>query len=132
MVREELRQQDKALYATRVITKINELSYEGHNKVVVDGLYTWTEYRAFKEYFGDSATIIAIVAPRNLRHRRLAQRPERPLTEQDASARDYAEIENLEKGGPIANADYTIVNDDTPEKLKTELDRILKEADFLS
>ena len=39
----------------------------------------------------------------------------RPFTIKEAKARDYAEIENLEKGGPIAMADYTILN---PEDLK--------------
>ena len=36
----------------------------------------------------------------------------RPLTGSEARTRDYAEIENLHKGGPIAIADYLIVNDD--------------------
>ena len=42
-----------------------------------------------------------------------------------AELRDFAEIENLEKGGAIAIADQTIVNDSSIEKLNSELDKFL-------
>jgi dephospho-CoA kinase len=90
-----------------------------------DGLYSWTEYKIFEESFGDSAIIIAIVAPNAMRHKRLASRPDRPLTEREAKARDYAEIENLEKGGPIANADYFLANETTVTALQQDLQKLL-------
>jgi dephospho-CoA kinase len=125
-VREDIRAKEgPAAYAKRIIAKIDALAAEGHKKVVVDGLYSWTEYKAFKEHFGDKAVIIAIAAPRHVRHERLAKRPVRPLTDKEVSSREYAEIENLEKGGPIANADYTLANNGTQEELLTELDAIL-------
>ena len=40
---------------------------------------------------------------------------------QEAKARDFAEIENIEKGGPIVMADFTIVNTGTIEELKEKL-----------
>ena len=86
-------------------------------------------------YFGgvviDEAIIVAITAPRHVRHERLANRPRRPLTEEEATSREYAEIENLEKGGPIANADYTIINDEDPYKLIERLEHILVQTGFL-
>jgi dephospho-CoA kinase len=60
-----------------------------------------------------------------MRYARLANRPERPLTAQEAELRDYAEIENIEKGGPIAIADYMLVNDSTPDALLARLDALL-------
>ena len=69
--------------------------------------------------------------PRALRYERLARRAERPLTMAEAVSRDYAEIENIEKGGPIALADYTIINDGTMEDLIRQLDRILKSEQVL-
>jgi dephospho-CoA kinase len=57
-----------------------------------------------------------------LRHERLTTRTERPLTKEQANARDYAEIETIEKGGPIANADYTIVNESDLTNLLNQLD----------
>ncbi len=125
-VREDIRAKEgKAAYAKRIITKIKGLFESGQNYVVADGLYSWTEYKEFKQAFGDNAIIIAIAAPRKMRHQRLENRPVRPLTNEEVSAREYAEIENIEKGGPIANADYTILNDSTPEDMIAKLRQIL-------
>jgi dephospho-CoA kinase len=125
-VREDIRAKEgKGAYAVRIIRQIEDLFDEGNDYVVADGLYSWTEYKIFKESFGDSAIIIAIVAPNAMRHRRLASRSERHLTEKEAKARDYAEIENLEKGGPIANADYFLANETTVGALEQDLQKLL-------
>jgi dephospho-CoA kinase len=50
----------------------------------------------------------------------------RPLTEEQASARDYAEIENVNKGGPIAMADFTISNSSTLQSLIQQAENIIK------
>lgn len=97
---------------------------------MVDGLYSWTEYKRFKEDYGEDAVIIAISAKRKLRHERLADRPVRPLSDKEVTSREYAEIENLEKGGPIANADYTMLNNTTKEELLTQFKTILNEIGF--
>ena len=126
MVREELRANEGiGVMAKRIIIEIEKLFKQGNNTVVADGLYSWTEYKIFKEKFGDDALIIAVTAPRKARHERLAHRPIRPLTEEQVTAREYAEIENIEKGGPIANADFTVVNDKDPYDLIVQLDNIL-------
>lgn len=130
-IREEFREIDgKGAIAKRIIPKINEL-FISHDRVVADGLYSWTEYKMFKEAYGNDALIVAITAPRHVRHERLANRPIRPLTEAEVSSREYAEIENLEKGGPIALADYTIVNDEDPYALIERLEHILHQVNFL-
>lgn len=130
-IREEFRDIDgKGAIAKRIIPQVQEL-FKTHDRVVADGLYSWTEYKMFKDAFGENAIIIAIAAPRATRHVRLANRPVRPLTEAEVSSREYAEIENLEKGGPIANADYTIVNDEDPYALLERLDHVLREIDFI-
>ncbi len=126
LVREELRATEgPGVMAKRIIAQIEQLFSEGNDTVVADGLYSWTEYKIFKERFGDHVIIIAVVAPRKTRHERLAHRTVRPLTDDQVTAREYAEIENLEKGGPIANADFTVVNDSTPKDLITKFDQIL-------
>ncbi len=131
IVREEFRAKDgMAAIALRIIPKIEEL-LKTHDKVVADGLYSWSEYKVVKQHFGDKCLIVAITAPRKTRHERLAHRPIRPLNEAEVTAREYAEIENIEKGGPIANADYTVNNDKDPMTMIQELDRVLIEADFL-
>jgi len=127
-VREDIRAQEgNGAYAHRIIHQIEQFFANGERHVVADGLYSWTEYKIFKEKFGDEAVIIAVVSPRALRHERLAGRPVRPLSEADATARDYAEIENIEKGGPIANADYFLNNVETVEALTGSLQNLLHE-----
>lgn len=129
-VREELRAKEGMdAVAKRIIKQIDEL-LKSEDRVVADGMYSWSEYKLFKQHFGDNAIIVAIAAPRHVRHERLVHRPIRPLTKEEVTSREYAEIENIEKGGPIANADYTIVNDGKPEDMLAKLDQILQEVDF--
>ncbi len=128
-VREDIRAKEgNGAYAVRIITQVEAFFQEGHKYVVVDGLYSWTEYKIFKESFDDNAVIIAIAAPRKVRHARLAVRKLRPLNEKEATARDYAEIENLEKGGPIANADYFLANENNVQELRANLATLLPQA----
>jgi dephospho-CoA kinase len=69
--------------------------------------------------------IVAVACDRPLRYQRLASRPERPLTYAEAEARDLREVERLEKGGPIALADYTLLNNSDPADLFSALDALL-------
>lgn len=130
-VREDIRAKEgKGAYALRIITEIETHFDSGNDYVVVDGLYSWTEYKIFKETLEGRAIIIAVVAPKSLRHKRLATRSVRPLPESEADIRDYAEIENLEKGGPIANADYFLANETSVENLERDLAKLLDELDI--
>ena len=129
VVREDLRAKEgPGVIAKRILLKIDALQADGHKIVIADGIYSWTEYKIFKEKYGNNAVIIAIAAPRKLRHERLANRPVRPLSDEEVTAREYAEIENIEKGGPIANADYTISNDGDVPAMLAQLDKILADA----
>jgi dephospho-CoA kinase len=85
--------------------------------VVADGLYSWEEYLDFKQYYGERFCVVAVCSPPQTRYARLAARPERPLTVEEGASRDLSEIENLNKGGPIAMADYVIPNEHNREYL---------------
>ena len=125
-VREELRRtHGMGAFAVLSLPAIEAALREGR-RVLIDGLYSYSEYKILKEKYGDGLLILAVFTPRHLRYNRLARRPVRPLTIEEAVSRDYSEIENLEKGGPIALADYTLVNDGTREQLVTALDKILR------
>lgn len=91
----------------------------------IDGLYSWAEYRFLREHFGDQLRVVAVLMSRALRYDRLARRPDRPLSAQEAEQRDFAEIENVEKAGPIAIADYMILNDGSQQELSLAVDRLL-------
>ena len=114
----------------RIIDQIHSLIDAGQHRIVADGLYTWTEYKALKHAFPGELTVVAVVAPKHIRHHRLTLRPIRPLTIEEANQRDWAEIENLEKGGPIAIADFYVDNSGSRDSLHTALDDVLKHIDF--
>ena len=127
-VREELRRtHGMGAFAVLSLPKI-ETQLAAGKRVLIDGLYSFSEYKILKGKYGAELMIIAVFTPRALRYERLASREVRPLTLEEAVSRDYAEIENIEKGGPIALADYTIVNDGTREALIQKLEWILQNA----
>lgn len=125
VVREQLRRElGPAAFAIKLENSIRE-SVEKCN-TVLDGLYSWQEYTRLKETFGDNLVVVAIVTNRFIRYNRLSNRMIRPLTAEDAEKRDYAEIEYLYKGGPIAIADYYIDNNSNEASLMNQIDELLK------
>ena len=126
MMREKLRKElGMGAYAKVLLPEIKELAKE--NNVVLDGLYSWTEYKILKEEIKE-LKLISIVADKNIRYERLNQRKIRPLTNEEATKRDLSEIENIEKAPPIAYADYYILNNSTIEEYINRLNEILKEV----
>jgi dephospho-CoA kinase len=95
-----------------------------HPCLVIDGLYGFGEYRLLRDHLGVGMVVVAVVSARHLRYQRLAARPERPLTAAEAEERDFREIDKLEKGGPIAIADYTLLNNGDPHELLRALDAL--------
>ena len=61
--------------------------------------------------------------------RKLRYRPNSP---ESSEKRDFAEIEKIEKGGPIAMADYTIINTRDEKYLQKQLDQILSQISKVS
>ncbi|PKL31401.1 dephospho-CoA kinase [Candidatus Saccharibacteria bacterium HGW-Saccharibacteria-1] len=131
--REEIREAEgKDFVVKRVIKQTNDLINAGQHRVVLDGLYSWTEYKILKHEYPGELSVVAVVAPKKLRHHRLANRPERPFTQEEADKRDWTEIEGLEKGGPIAIADHYIINNSHLDNMYRQLDEILEEEKFLN
>ena len=123
-VRQELRKEHgMAAYAVLNIPRIDE-GLESSD-VVVDGLYSWEEYILLKKRYGATLSMVAVYASPASRHRRLGSREVRPLTPSEAEERDRTEIENSHKGGPIAVADFTIINESSLEELQRETKRII-------
>ncbi len=94
--------------------------------VVLDGLYSWSEYIILKEALGDSLVLLAVVTDCGIRKQRLATRTVRPLTAEEVDARDKAEIEHSEKGGPIAKADHYVINNGTEQQLKQQFEEFVR------
>ena len=112
-----------AAYAILNLPRIEDVRQS--SPVIIDGLYSWEEYLVLKEQFGDDLLIVAVFSSPQTRYGRLEHREIRPLTSAQAAGRDEAEIEKINKGGPIAMADFTIINEGSLDDLKKEVEKAL-------
>jgi dephospho-CoA kinase len=126
LVREAFRRDEGMDAIARRALPHLQAALQTRQAIVIDGLYSFSEYKTLRTELGGAMVVVAIISPRALRYARLAARPERPLTQAEAEQRDYQEIERLEKGGPIAIADYTLLNDGPPETLLAALDALIQ------
>ena len=92
--------------------------------VVLDGLYSWYEYKYLIDKFPD-LKLICVVTDKDLRYERVGKREDRPFDLEAIRFRDISEIENLFKGGPIAYADYYILNNNGKDDVLNRLQEIL-------
>ncbi|MFC2018226.1 AAA family ATPase [Chloroflexota bacterium] len=122
-IRQQLRaERGMAAYAELSLPEVDRLLKSVN--VIVDGLYSWEEYKLVKSRYGNDFAVVAVWASPTTRYQRLSKRPIRPLTVEEAVSRDLAEIENINKGGPIAMADLTIINESSLEDLERETGEI--------
>ena len=129
--REEIRRAEGKDWVVRqVIEETKNLIAAGQKRIVLDGVYSWTEYKILKHEFPTNITFLAIVVDKKLRYERVAKRPGRAFDGAAIRERDRSEIENLEKGGPIAAADYYILNNGSVEDMEKQVDEVLQEIEF--
>ena len=125
------REKIRALYGMGAYAKLSmpliAKLLKKNKAVIVESLYSWSEYKILKKKYGDNFRVIAAQASPAIRFRRLKTRKnERPMKNYaEFKARDYSEIENIEKGGPIVMADYTILNEEKLEDLQQKLEKII-------
>ncbi len=125
-IRELLREQNgMSAYAKLNLSRID--SALERSDVVIDGLYSWEEYTFLKTYYQEDFYVVAVWASPRTRYARLTNRLNRCLTLDEAANRDRTEIENINKGGPIAMADLTIINESSLINLEKETKRIISE-----
>jgi len=129
-VREELRANyGMAAMAIKSLPKIKEV-LTVNNVALVESLYSWEEYLTLKKEFGADFKVLSVYASPATRYARLHQRPVRPLTEEEARSRDYSQIANLHQAGPIAMADYTIINEGAMEELCEQIEKIVNKLNL--
>jgi len=123
MMRESLRKEyGMGAYAYLLLPKIEE--YVKERNVILDGLYSWEEFKILKEKFKDKLIVLSIIVDKNVRYERLKIRNIRPLTNKEAESRDISEIENLQKGGPISFADYYVFNNGNLDEYYKNLEKV--------
>jgi len=128
LVRESLRvEHGPAVYAMLSMPKIDDMLKSSN--VIIDGLYSWEEYLVLREKYADNLVLVLVHSSPYARYARLAERPIRPLAKEEAVGRDGAEIENINKGGPIAMADYVIINDSSFDDLKSQTQKVIAELE---
>ena len=122
--RESLRKEyGMAAYAVLSLPRIERTLKQ--KDVVIDGLYSWEEYLFLRDHFGEDLALVAVWASPKTRYARLASRAVRPLTLGEARGRDRAEVERLNKAGPIAMADFTLLNESSLGSLAEEVDVVI-------
>lgn len=129
-VREDMRAIDgPAVLAKRAASKAQELLTNGSAAVILDGVYSWSEDKYLRSEFGSDYISIAVVGSKPLRYERVVNRKDshRQYTLEQASERDIQEIEGIEKGGPIAYADYFMLNDTSLEDFKQTAEELCKQ-----
>ena len=125
-VREELRKMyGMASMAIVNMEKMKDLFKD--SSIIIESLYSWEEYLEVIKEFGNDFKVLAIFASPEVRTKRLSTRPIRPFNREEVISRDYSQIENLHQGGPIARADFTIVNNGSINELHKEIDKVLEE-----
>lgn len=132
-VREDMRAQEgPAVLAKRATLKTRELLNGGAAAVILDGLYSWSEDKYLRHEFGDELVTVAAVNPKHVRYERVIARKDahRPYTLGQIQLRDIEEIENIEKGGPIAFADYYLANAKDIDELRSQIDTLMHELGF--
>ena len=127
IAREKIRKElGMGAYAILALPKIKKI-LKTDNVIILESLYSWDEYKIIKKEYGDNFKCIAIYASPATRFKRLTQRTnERPIKNyQEFKTRDYSELENLEKGSPIAMADYTIINEKNIKHLHLDINKVI-------
>ncbi len=129
LVREELRRRHgMATYAILNLPKIYK-ALETQNLVILESLYSWEEYQIVKKDFEDDFKVLLVHASPATRYQRLKKRRARPLTKEEALSRDEAQIVNSHIAGPIAVADFVVVNEGTTEEMFKEVDKIIEKLE---
>jgi dephospho-CoA kinase len=134
LVREALRQErGMSAVATLALPELERLLLESRH-VAIEGLFNLAEYDLLQETLQRPIIIIALATSKRTRYERLAKRRERSLTPSEAIERDLLEIKTVDKAGPIALADFTIINDgevtDLHEKMSQVIEMIHEQSDW--
>ncbi len=128
IIREKIRKElGMGAYAILALPKIKRILKES-DVILLESLYSWDEYKIIKKKYKDNFKVIAVHASPKIRFKRLTKRiKERPIkSEKEFIERDYSEIEGADKGGPIARADFMIINEGTLKEYHSKIDNTMK------
>lgn len=106
--------------------KIEEL-LQKNMVVVIDGLYSWEEFKYLRKEFPDvKVYLLALYADKKLRYKRVSNRKYR--SELTGEERDIHELETTNKGNPIAFADFLVKNNFSLQDFHDKLEDVYREV----
>mgnify|MGYP001265686899 CR=1 FL=1 len=120
----KLREGLRASEGDGVYARLSFPKTEGHDLIVIDGVYHLEEWEFWKSKF-DDVTLVAVVADPDIRYKRLSSRKVRPISIEECKSRDKAHLEKKGVGMIIEDADITIENDGGIDGLKESVLKFL-------
>ncbi len=118
-IREDIRKREGMdAYATWCVREIKKRGESGTH--VLEGVRSWEECEYLKNVF-PNLLLVGIYSPPAIRYKRLKDRKERPLMEDEARRRDVFEIDNLHMGPTLALPDRLIVNTGDIKEFETSI-----------
>ncbi len=117
--------------ASMAILRRDEIAHQLEKNVVVlvEGLYSWEEYLYLKKEFPQARVIlVAVWARKDLRWERTGKREYRSGLR--GPERDISELEQINKGPPIAFADHLVINSFSLGEFHDKLDEVYRSIIF--
>lgn len=122
-LREDFRKQHGFEAMARLNQKKIKEALEHEQIIAIDGLYSWEEYLYLKKHFPNvSIYLVALYVNKDLRYDRASKRSYRPALY--GEKRDINELTETNKGGPIAFADFVVMNNSSVNDLHNRLEEI--------
>ena len=109
------------------LEQIQHLEAAGQKHVALDGVSA-PHWRKIFQAYPDAVTTIGVVAPKQLRRRRLKAATEKNLSDAEILECDRIELEELGVGNLLAGADFYILNDTDPAAAIAQLLAVLPTA----
>ena len=106
------------------LEQIQHLEAAGQKHVALDGISA-PHWREIFQAYPNAVTTIGVVAPKQLRRRRLKAATEKNLSDAEILECDRIELEELGVGNLLAGADFYILNATDPEAAIAQLLAVL-------
>ena len=124
IVRQSLREKHgMAVVASRAAPKLAKCC--DHDNFFLDAIYNVEELECYRQHLGKNLKLISISAKPEVRYERLAVRQDRPISSDKAKARDDYEINKLDIGSVMSEADLECINEASLLEFKQSLDILI-------
>jgi dephospho-CoA kinase len=131
-VREDMRKSgDLGIFSKFMLLKIEEAIKNGEKRILLESMYNIYEYEYIKNVYGNNFKVLAIHTDADIRIKRINERKDRKLTEEELVSRQISEAKNLQKGTVISFADFHYTNNGSDmETFEKDLEDIIKNKIF--